>query len=82
MQTKTTHGHSAATRMRLNVRGTDEWCLTAVLLSSDAQPDEAIEDYRLVLRPGRRTALTFPLFPPPQKKRSRPSDSSPDTLMP
>ena len=31
---------------------------------------------------GRRTALTFPLFPPPQKKRSRPSDSSPDTLMP
>ena len=28
---------------------------------------------------GRRTALTFPLFPPPQKKRSWPSDSRPDT---
>src|SRR5262245_30102200 len=34
------------------------------------------------LRRGRRTARTFPLFPPPQKKRSPPSDSSPDTPTP
>src|SRR5262249_27124493 len=33
-------------------------------------------------RLGRRTVLTFPLFPPPQKNRSPPSDSSPDTLTP
>jgi len=33
-------------------------------------------------RLGRRTALTFPLLPPPQKNRSLPSDSSPDTPMP
>src|SRR5271170_5005172 len=31
---------------------------------------------------GRRTALTFPLLPPPQKNRSPPSDSSPDTPTP
>ena len=31
---------------------------------------------------GRRTALTFPLRPPPQKNRSPPSDSSPDTPTP
>ena len=31
---------------------------------------------------GRRTARTFPLFPPPQKNRSPPSDSSPDTPTP
>src|SRR3954465_11707219 len=30
-------------------------------------------------RRGRRTALTLPLFPPPQKNVSPPSDSSPDT---
>src|ERR1700731_1436779 len=28
---------------------------------------------------GRRMALTFPLLPPPQKNRSPPSDSSPET---
>ena len=33
-------------------------------------------------RLGRRTALTFPLPSPPQKNRSPPSDSSPDTLTP
>jgi hypothetical protein len=33
-------------------------------------------------RLGRRTALTFPLLPPPQKNRSPPSDSSPDTPTP
>ena len=33
-------------------------------------------------RLGRRTALTFPLLPPPQKNWSPPSDSSPDTLTP
>src|SRR5438093_3725156 len=33
-------------------------------------------------RLGRRTALTFPLFPPPQKNRSPPSDSSPETPTP
>src|SRR5207248_3817013 len=33
-------------------------------------------------RLGRRTALTFPLVPPPQKNRSPPSDSSPDTCTP
>src|SRR5262245_56781287 len=33
-------------------------------------------------RLGRRTALTFPLLPPPQKNRSPPSDSSPDTPAP
>src|SRR5690242_14433424 len=33
-------------------------------------------------RPGRRTALTFPLLPPPQKNRSPLSDSSPDTPAP
>ena len=33
-------------------------------------------------RPARRTALTFPLLPPPQKNRSAPSDSSPDTPTP
>src|SRR3984893_2588488 len=31
---------------------------------------------------GRRTVLTFPLFSPPQKNRSPPSDSSPDTCTP
>lgn len=31
---------------------------------------------------GRRTALTFPLLPPPQKNRSWPSNSSPDTPTP
>src|SRR5262249_34263077 len=37
--------------------------------------------FGLVVEPrvGRRTTLTFPLLPPPQKKRSPPSDSSPDT---
>src|ERR1700721_2242706 len=30
----------------------------------------------------RRTARTLPLLPPPQKNRSPPSDSSPDTPMP
>ena len=33
-------------------------------------------------RLGRRTARTFPLPSPPQKNRSPPSDSSPDTLTP
>ncbi len=33
-------------------------------------------------RPGRRTALTLPLLPPPQKNRSPPSDSSPETPVP
>src|SRR5262245_19290956 len=33
-------------------------------------------------RLGRRTALTFPVFSPPQKKRSAPSDSSPETCTP
>src|SRR6266849_3919228 len=33
-------------------------------------------------RLGRRTALTFPLLPPPQKNRSPPSDSSPDMPTP
>src|SRR5438874_9003294 len=33
-------------------------------------------------RLGRRTVLTFPLFPPPQKNRSPPSDSSPETPTP
>src|ERR687897_880844 len=31
---------------------------------------------------GRRTVLTLPLLPPPQKNRSPPSDSSPDTATP
>jgi hypothetical protein len=31
---------------------------------------------------GRRMALTFPLFPPPQKNRSPPSDSNPETPVP
>src|SRR5208282_2350197 len=33
-------------------------------------------------RLGRRTVLTLPLLPPPQKNRSPPSDSSPDTPTP
>src|SRR6266550_4718920 len=33
-------------------------------------------------RLGRRTVLTLPLFPPPQKNWSRPSDSSPETYTP
>ena len=33
-------------------------------------------------RLGRRTALTFPLFPPPQKNWSLPSDSSPEISIP
>src|SRR5215470_6327981 len=33
-------------------------------------------------RLGRRTALTFPLGPPPQKNRSPPSDSSPERATP
>ena len=33
-------------------------------------------------RLGRRTVLTFPLLPPPQKNRSPPSDSSPETPTP
>src|SRR6202022_1443720 len=33
-------------------------------------------------RRGRRTVITFPLFPPPQKNRSPPSDSSPETPTP
>ena len=33
-------------------------------------------------RRGRRTALTFPLLPPPQNNMSRPSDSSPETPTP
>ncbi len=33
-------------------------------------------------RLGRRTALSFPLLPPPQKNRSALSDSSPDTPVP
>src|SRR5687767_13504973 len=35
-----------------------------------------------LLAAGRRTALTFPLLPPPQKNWSPPSDSSPDTPTP
>src|SRR6185295_10227767 len=33
-------------------------------------------------RLGRRTVLTLPLLPPPQKNRSPPSDSSPETPTP
>src|SRR5438094_9537704 len=33
-------------------------------------------------RLGRRTILTLPLFPPPQKNSSPPSDSSPETATP
>ena len=33
-------------------------------------------------RLGRRTVLTLPLLPPPQKNRSPPSDSSPETATP
>src|SRR5207245_5463599 len=41
-------------------------------------------DYFLVAGPrlGRRTVLTLPLLPPPQKNRSPPSDSSPETPTP
>ena len=35
-----------------------------------------------VTSPGRRMARTFPVRPPPQKKRASPSDSSPDTFTP
>jgi len=35
-----------------------------------------------VPRLGRRTALTLPLLPPPQKKRSTPLDSSPEIIVP
>src|SRR6202162_2861824 len=35
-----------------------------------------------VARLGRRTALSLPLLPPPQKNRSPPSDSSPETPTP
>src|SRR6185369_6352491 len=55
-------------------------------------PDRAAHDYlraeptgtRPVAAPrlGRRTTRTFPVPPPPQKNRSPPSDSSPDTLTP
>src|SRR5580698_2845557 len=37
---------------------------------------------RYLSRLGRRTALTLPLLPPPQKNCSPPSDSSPDTMVP
>ncbi len=43
---------------------------------------ERAEFRRRAVRLGRRTALSFPLFPPPQKNKSRPSDSSPDTATP
>ena len=40
--------------------------------------------YSLAAEPrvGRRTALTFPLFPPPQKNVSLPFDFNPDTISP
>jgi len=41
-------------------------------------PAKLVQD----LARGRRTTLTLPLLPPPQKKRSPPSDSSPDTAVP
>src|SRR5213596_1252294 len=45
-------------------------------------PDQAIARRSHPRRFGRRTTLTFPLLPPPQKSRSPPSDSSPETLTP
>src|SRR5262245_23962646 len=41
-----------------------------------------VEDERRLQRRMRRTTLTLPLFPPPQKNRSPPSDSSPETPAP
>src|SRR5262245_20670607 len=44
-------------------------------------PGERVRAHRCAAR-GRRTARTFPVFPPPQKNRSLPSDSSPETFTP
>ena len=49
-----------------------------LLESTETYEPPATAESRL----GRRTALTFPLLPPPQKNRSPPSDSSPDTPTP
>lgn len=45
------------------------------------EPTEVPEPLAAELRLGRRTILSLPLFPPPQKNRSAPSDSSPETYM-
>ena len=64
-----------------NCRGTSRLeCRSDYLL---LEPIETLGSLPLVApRRGRRTALTFPVFPPPQKNWSEPSDSSPETLTP
>jgi hypothetical protein len=51
--------------------------ITCSWIDGVSQPLPAAET-----RLGRRTALTLPLSPPPQKNRSPPSDSSPETPTP
>jgi hypothetical protein len=52
--------------------------LRLLFVESTGALDSLVAEPRL----GRRTTLTLPLFPPPQKNRSAPSDSSPETYMP
>lgn len=56
-----------------------EQCVIAAVVSAIV-----VDSHYATLAPrlGRRTALTFPLLPPPQKNRSPPSASSPDTPTP
>src|SRR5262245_34524451 len=62
------------------------YCQERTFVSALARPFWHARPYFFGLaaepRLGRRMALTFPLLPPPQKNRSPPSDSSPDTPIP
>src|SRR5579863_3775623 len=62
---------------------------TEIVRASGARLGKQAVNYSLAdstgtsaFRAGRRTARTLPLFPPPQKNRSPPSASRPDTVRP
>jgi hypothetical protein len=61
-----------------------EWLSTLSGVSIREAAFEALHHFFKSLEPrvGLRTALTFPLLPPPQKNRVPPSDSSPETATP
>jgi hypothetical protein len=63
---------------RGRVRRGEEARARLLLRSRARREPRSVAEPRL----GRRTALTFPLLPPPQKNKSPPSDSSPETPTP
>src|SRR5438874_8215991 len=69
-------GHGKRTRLKSGQRTSQRICRANVTIANQ------VSIFQRETRLGRRMALSFPLLPPPQKNRSPPLDSTPDTSTP